>query len=514
MGILPVGWSHHPRAPEVISPMTRLAIHHQAGLARSHAEIAAAISREHPEQPVSARSVRRILGEPVPAIAELAGSPRAAGPGRPSVAEAHREQVATTLEGESHLSTAELLRRARDLWGYRGAKSAFYALVKSLRAPGGQGAEPIVRFEGVPGEYAQFDFGERWVEFADGQRQKVIAFVGRLKYSRHVHVEVVADQKAETLARAVVACLEAWRCVPLIWVFDNPKTVRTSPIGAPIVLHPYLAGLAAELNAAVLLCTPHQPQQKGAVERGVGWFKNGFLAQRRFVDAADLRQQLGEWLAASNGRRPSDATGEIPAQRLERERAALGARMLPFTSAQYALRIPLTVLPTGMVHLHGTSYSVDPRRVGAPALALLRADSVEIVIGGTRCVHRRVDHCDQPQRLDGHRRELLGAVHGTRKRNSFKRQCLWELGAPAQEFLERLIHKLGPHATAWYAPVQRLFALLEEHGDTALLAALADAHRRGRYDVADVVRALAAPPPLPSAGPVHDGGAPAVEGTP
>src|SRR5208283_5745052 len=86
--------------------------------------------------------------------------------------------------------------------------------------------------------------------FPDGHREKRVLFVGRLKYSRHVHVEVVPDQKAETLVRGVVACLEAWGCVPLIWVFDNPKTVRVSPIGHPIVLHDYLSGLAAELNAA------------------------------------------------------------------------------------------------------------------------------------------------------------------------------------------------------------------------------------------------------------------------
>jgi transposase len=43
----------------------------------------------------------------------------------------------------------------------------------------------------------------------------MIALVGRLKYSRMVHVEIVPDQRAETLVRAVVACLAGWRCVPL-----------------------------------------------------------------------------------------------------------------------------------------------------------------------------------------------------------------------------------------------------------------------------------------------------------
>jgi hypothetical protein len=144
--------------------MSRLAIHHQAALARTHAEIAAAVTSLHPEQPVSIRSVRRILKEPVPSLQELSADARtssASGPGRPSVAEPLREQVATALETEPHLFTSELLRRARDLWGYQGEKTAFYELVKSIRKPEGLGAEPIVRFEGVAGEYAQFDFGDQ-----------------------------------------------------------------------------------------------------------------------------------------------------------------------------------------------------------------------------------------------------------------------------------------------------------------------------------------------------------------
>lgn len=470
--------------------MTRLCIHHMSTLGRSQAEIAAAVSSKQPDEPVTARSVRRILKEPVPTIAALAAQQAPGpGPGRPSVAEPYRERVATLLETEPSLSTAEVLRRARDQWLYAGEKTAFYALVKSVRRPEGLHAEPIVRFEGVAGEYAQFDFGERWVTYVDGRRRKVIAFVGRLKYSRHIHVEIVRDQRAETLVRAVVSCLAAWQCVPLVWVFDNPKTVRVSAIGEPVVLHPYLAGLAAELNAAVVLCTPHQPQQKGSVERGVKWFKNSFLAQRRFVDDADLLAQNAMWLEEVNTRRASDATGEIPANRLERERILLAGRCLPFTAAEYALRQPVTVLPTGMVHVFGTSYSVDPKKVGAPAVAFMRADTVEITIDGVRCTHPRVDYSNDPQRLPEHNQAMLAVVHGERKRNTFKRQCLWELGDGARDFLERLIHRLGAHGS-WSMPVHRLYALLEEHGTPAMAAALARCHGQCRYEVSDVVQAL------------------------
>jgi transposase len=469
--------------------MTRLAIHHLSAGGLSHHQIAASLGDHATLEAASERSVRRILTEPPPDGAAPARQPRG-GPGRPCLAEPYRHQVASVLEEEPRLQTRELLARARE-WGYGGGKTAFYDLVKSLRKPAGLGAEPVVRFEGVAGEYAQFDFGERRQRFANGVSRKVVVFVGRLKYSRHVHVEVVPDQKAETLVRAVVACLEAWGCVPLIWVFDNPKTVRISKAGEPIALHPYLAGLAAECRAAVVLCTPHQPQQKGSVENGVKWVKRSFLGQRAFVDEADLQDQLRGWLKEVNETRPSQATGDIPALRLERERHLLGSdRVCPFTAAAYALRIPVTVGPTAMVHVLGTSYSVDPKRVGAPAVVHLSRETVRVVIDGAAWVHQRRDFCDAPQRLPEHRSAMLGAIYGQRKHNTYKRQCLFELGAGARDFLEAMIHRIGPSGTGWYRPVHRLFALLEEHGDEAVAAALADCHARGRHAVADVVAAL------------------------
>jgi len=472
----------------MISIMTRQAIHHMSAAGASSATIAKAVVDIGYEENVSERSVRRIQREPPPDVA--AESPnKHPGPGRPSLVASFRHLVATLLEEEPHLQTAELLSRAHDA-GYAGGKSAFYGMVKEMRRPA-EGIEPIVRFEGVPGEYAQFDFGERRMRYRNGFSRKLVAFVGRLKYSRHVHVEIVPDQKAETLVRAVVACLEAWGCVPLIWVFDNPKTVRISKPGEPIELHPHLAGLAAELNAAVILCTPRQPQEKGCVENGVKWLKGSFLSQRRFHDENDVRFQLPGWLHYINEERPSDATGEIPAVRLEREREMLGPdRVCPFTAAEYALRIPLTVQPTGMVQVFGTSYSVDPKRVGAPAVAKVSRDTVEVVINGRSCTHQRIDNCDTPQRLPEHRSAMLGAIYGKRKHRTFKRQCLFEIGPHARTFLERMVHRLGPHGAAWFRPVERLFALLETHADDAMEVAFGTCNAQDRYDVPSVMAAL------------------------
>ncbi len=72
----------------------------------------------------------------------------------------------------------------------------------------------MVRFDGLPGEFAQFDFGEDVVTYVEGGREKITFFAGCLKFSRFKHVEVTPDQKAERLVRATVACLKAFGGAP------------------------------------------------------------------------------------------------------------------------------------------------------------------------------------------------------------------------------------------------------------------------------------------------------------
>ena len=84
--------------------------------------------------------------------------------GRPSKAEPFRGFLIAELAKEPGLMVLELLRRARQQ-GYAGGKSAWYALVKELRP---ERPRPLVRFEGLPGEFSQHDFGHVDVRFLDG----------------------------------------------------------------------------------------------------------------------------------------------------------------------------------------------------------------------------------------------------------------------------------------------------------------------------------------------------------
>jgi hypothetical protein len=90
--------------------------------------------------------------------------------GRPSTAEPFRALVKKLLGEEPEILSVEILRRAR-LDGYTGGKSALYELVAAVRPP--HQVRMLMRFEGLPGEFSQHDFGEVKVLFLDGSVRKV-----------------------------------------------------------------------------------------------------------------------------------------------------------------------------------------------------------------------------------------------------------------------------------------------------------------------------------------------------
>ena len=126
----------------------------------SHAEVARLTG-------VGLRSVQRLAKE-VPVVhVDDAAERKQRRIGRPNVVENFRKQVATILEQEPDLPSLEILRRVRET-GYEGGKTALYGLVASIRP---QTSKPLVRFEGLPGEFSQHDFGQVAFELAGGRAE-------------------------------------------------------------------------------------------------------------------------------------------------------------------------------------------------------------------------------------------------------------------------------------------------------------------------------------------------------
>ncbi len=183
------------------------------------------------ETGIPLRSVKRIVKEPAIEAPGDVATALERGVGRPSVVEAYRERIAAVLAAEPKLPTVEVLHRMRGE-GYAGAKTALYAAVRGLRP---RPVAPLVRFEGVAGEFSQHDFGQVEVRYRDGGVERIHFFASRLKYSRWIDVRLVSDERVEALARSLLAGFASFGGIPLVAVFDNPKTVTLGREGGRIL---------------------------------------------------------------------------------------------------------------------------------------------------------------------------------------------------------------------------------------------------------------------------------------
>jgi len=395
-------------------------------------------------------------------------------PGRPAKVAVFAERIRQWLEAEPELEALEILRRVR-VDGYDGGKTAVYDFVKQVRpaAP----PKPVVRFEGVAGEFSQHDFGEADARFVDGSRRRVHFFASRLKWSRVSAVSLVPDQRVEALVRAMVDHFDAWGGIPLLAVFDRPKTIahEWSADGKVTRWNSTFQHVAFELGLAVELCWPYQPQQKGSVENLVGWVQKAFFKTRIFLDEEDLQRQLAQWLVEVNTKRPSRATNVIPAERMVEEKKRL--RPLKVAPAAFALPFPVRVGPTAMVTFEGRAYSMPPDAIGYSATLSLRRDSVRIVAGRYVAEHPRMA-AGAKSVLPAHRAAVLARVSGRRGRLYLKRQQLFELGLPLVDLITEIVHR---RPNLWARDVEHLYRLLASFGDAAVVAAVEAALRAQLY---------------------------------
>jgi hypothetical protein len=278
-------------------------------------------------------------------------------------------------------------------------------------------------------------------------------------------VDIVPNQKVETLVRTLADHFDAFGGVPLCAVFDRPKTVALEwkKNGEVTQWNPIFAYAALELGFTAEVCWPYQANQKGSVENLVKWVKGSFFKQRRFEDEDDLRAQLAQWVEEVDNETPSRATGIIPAVRRREELE----RMRPprVKPEDLALRIPVHVGPTAEVIHETHTYSMPAQAAGLPGTLYLYRDRIKIVAGRFSAEHERQQGKRKISRLAEHRSAHLAAVSGKRGKRYLKRQQLFEVGESAVRFLTELVHSKPRY---WALDVDRLHTLLQSFGPEAV----------------------------------------------
>ena len=194
---------------------------------------------------VSDDSVRRIQREDAVEHTDDAVAHAQRRIGRPSKAALLADRVKAWIAEEPELPTQELLRRAKEA-GYAGKKTAFYTLVAGLRPPR---AAPVVRFEGLPGEFSQHDFGHVDVSFVDGQKKRDLAAPRRggeekrqkdkrAQHGRSMTPERTADKWRIEVQASVARCLRTppYAAKRKDLIFDRSNCLRSQSHRSTVVI--------------------------------------------------------------------------------------------------------------------------------------------------------------------------------------------------------------------------------------------------------------------------------------
>jgi transposase len=380
------------------------------------------------------------------------------------------------------------LARADGEHPYTAGDTAFYDYVRKVRRARKQTPRDLaVRFEGVPGEFVQIDWGEvRDMAFSKPEvaGQTRYFFAARLKYSRYMYVSFHSDMQEETLLRCLIACFQTIGGVPWVVVTDNMKTAvlgRNEQFEP--VWNPAYQKLAVEFKFHPEACAPASGNQKGAVENLVKYVKGNFIAGRSFHDDADLAEQCTQWLHHVNTERPSDATGTAPVMRLIEEQAHFSA--LPVTAQDYGFFDCVVVSREGLVAIETNRYSVPAHLIGRAITARIHTTRIELFAD-----HELVATHERSQQRQG---RIVNPAHfeaafstKPRARVMVYRDWLCDLAPAVSSYVRELCHK---RRAEMKEQMLALYELAQEIGKADFVAALelaAEQHMSG----AEYVRAI------------------------
>ncbi len=395
----------------------------------------------------------------------------------PSQVDVYKEDIFNWLNnGISVVRMLELVREDKE-HPYQGGRNSFYERVKLFKTElKNKQKEGFVRFEGLPGEYLQVDWGKvNDFPFIGQEKKTINFFAARLKYSRYSYVEFKPDQTQEHLIRSLLRVFEDIGGIPWVIVFDNMKTVTTGrdnkhrPIWNEI-----FQKFAAEMEFHPDVCWPYSGNQKGSVENLVGWVKDNFLSGREFIDDRDMVNQCNQWLNKINNSQ-SQAHGAIPSEILLEERSKF-TRLLT-TAEDYGLYREVIAGKESLVMIDNTRYSIPVSYIGQVLTARIREKIIDFY-DGCKCVakHQRRSKQWQPVIDPSHYEEVF--VKKPRARVMVYRDFLMAQDKSIKAFIAELCRR---YKGTFGEQIVEMYHMWQKYGTDELGVACALASEHGAY---------------------------------
>jgi hypothetical protein len=298
--------------------------------------------------------------------------------------------------------------------------------------------------------------------------------------------------------RGHVAAFESFGGVPRSILYDNLKSAVIERIGDAVRLNPQLIEFARHYGYEPRAVAVARGNEKGRVERAIGYVRRSFFLGRSFKGIDDLNAQAEAWCGttAMERRSPQDQSLTV-GQAFAQEQEHLLA--LPANAFLVEDRVEVSVGKTPYARFDTNDYSVPHTRVRR--IVVVRATLTQVrIFDGDEQIATHVRSYDRRAQIEDpqHIEALKGQKHAARSARGLDR--LRHAVPQAQDLLRRLAERsanLGTETT-------QLMRLLDEHGAQRLGLAIDEAlqknvlHHHGIRHILERDRIQrGAPPSLP-----------------
>ena len=383
---------------------------------------------------------------------------------RPSKLDAFRDRIVQLLQQHPY-TVPQLLQRLRTE-GYTGSYTILRVFARQV-SPNRPPAFLTLHF--APGETAQVDWGSAGMMTVGSTRRRVSFFAMVLCFSRQLYVEFTLGEAMEHWLACHQNALVYFKGVPSQIMVDNCKVaVLSHPVGQSAVFHPRYADFAAYHGFAIKACGVRQAQQKGRVERSIGYIKQNFLAGLELTSLPALNAAARQWLDTVANVRLHGQTQKRPMDLFEQEQP----KLRPLHAYPYDTATTRTVVSRKIfrVLLDTNRYSVPVRY--ASASLKLKVDTNRLrIYHQEQLIAEHVRSYDRHQDFEhpDHAQPLL-----LERRQAKEQQLLVRflaLGTAASEYYQQLESR---HLNARHH-ARQILALVEVYGMEQVQRALADA---------------------------------------
>jgi len=410
----------------------------------------------------SRQTVARYLKDPNPKRVHVT---------RPSKLDPLNDEIDRMLKIDPKASAVVIHQRICKL-GFDGEITILRDYLRKIRGKS-KNKRPFIRFESLPGEQCQIDWGH-FGSIAYGNTKRKAYCMGVIEsHSRMLYLQFTHSQRQETLHRCLLNAFRFLRGTPKELVHDNMLTAVLEREGSLIRFNEAFLAFLRPFKIVPRACNVASPHEKGKVEKGaIHYIRHNFWPLRSFKNLEDLQAQANQWRDQIANKRLHSTTGQRPIDRFKPE----AMRPLPEFLPDCRDTAQLKVHPDFAIRFDANTYTVPPWAIAKQVV--VKADNRKLTVYLKEkpiATHLRSWHRKQRIELPSHRE--AARKHQRRIWVSQEVAAFISLGEAAKTYLERIADSNQPLKNN----LKKLLGLKDEYGSYALIEAIKRATLHNAY---------------------------------